>query len=145
MKKAPESKEKSDNKSNNSGWKGNKKKGSANMVTGTTADSTADPENTPCNRQLCEQAQTHTTDHDVTSGTRRERRDRVQAPSHAGHRSRHNMHEPLPRRPQWYKIHSLLGLSQTRREQLHGHFRNCLLYTSPSPRDLSTSRMPSSA
>ena len=24
-------------------------------------------------------------------------------------------------------------------------FRNCLLYTSPSPRDLSTSRMPSSA
>ena len=26
-----------------------------------------------------------------------------------------------------------------------GHPRNCLLYTSPSPRDLSTSRMPSSA
>ena len=26
-----------------------------------------------------------------------------------------------------------------------GHFGNCLLYTSPSPRDLSTSRMPSSA
>ena len=26
-----------------------------------------------------------------------------------------------------------------------GPFRNCLLYTSPSPRDLSTSRMPSSA
>ena len=26
-----------------------------------------------------------------------------------------------------------------------GHFNNCLLYTSPSPRDLSTSRMPSSA
>ena len=25
------------------------------------------------------------------------------------------------------------------------HFRTCLLYTSPSPRDLSTSRMPSSA
>ena len=25
------------------------------------------------------------------------------------------------------------------------HFRVCLLYTSPSPRDLSTSRMPSSA
>ena len=25
------------------------------------------------------------------------------------------------------------------------YFRNCLLYTSPSPRDLSTSRMPSSA
>ena len=26
-----------------------------------------------------------------------------------------------------------------------GKYRNCLLYTSPSPRDLSTSRMPSSA
>ena len=26
-----------------------------------------------------------------------------------------------------------------------GMFENCLLYTSPSPRDLSTSRMPSSA
>ena len=26
-----------------------------------------------------------------------------------------------------------------------GHFGSCLLYTSPSPRDLSTSRMPSSA
>ena len=26
-----------------------------------------------------------------------------------------------------------------------GAYRNCLLYTSPSPRDLSTSRMPSSA
>ena len=29
--------------------------------------------------------------------------------------------------------------------QIHGQSRNCLLYTSPSPRDLSTSRMPSSA
>ena len=28
---------------------------------------------------------------------------------------------------------------------LNGDDRNCLLYTSPSPRDLSTSRMPSSA
>ena len=27
----------------------------------------------------------------------------------------------------------------------HSEIRNCLLYTSPSPRDLSTSRMPSSA
>ena len=26
-----------------------------------------------------------------------------------------------------------------------GHAKSCLLYTSPSPRDLSTSRMPSSA
>ena len=29
--------------------------------------------------------------------------------------------------------------------QMAGWFNNCLLYTSPSPRDLSTSRMPSSA
>ena len=28
---------------------------------------------------------------------------------------------------------------------LSGEFEHCLLYTSPSPRDLSTSRMPSSA
>ena len=30
-------------------------------------------------------------------------------------------------------------------EPKHAHYYNCLLYTSPSPRDLSTSRMPSSA
>ena len=29
--------------------------------------------------------------------------------------------------------------------KLNERFRSCLLYTSPSPRDLSTSRMPSSA
>ena len=29
--------------------------------------------------------------------------------------------------------------------ELAGPYRSCLLYTSPSPRDLSTSRMPSSA
>ena len=29
--------------------------------------------------------------------------------------------------------------------RMAGQFGNCLLYTSPSPRDLSTSRMPSSA
>mgnify|MGYP003323671880 CR=1 FL=1 len=28
---------------------------------------------------------------------------------------------------------------------LYGGYKDCLLYTSPSPRDLSTSRMPSSA
>ena len=35
-------------------------------------------------------------------------------------------------------------VSDTRRKKL-GHYLGCLLYTSPSPRDLSTSRMPSSA
>ena len=34
------------------------------------------------------------------------------------------MYESRHRRPKGYKIHSILGLSQTRREQLHGHFRN---------------------
>jgi len=29
--------------------------------------------------------------------------------------------------------------------EANAEYRNCLLYTSPSPRDLSTSRMPSSA
>ena len=33
-----------------------------------------------------------------------------------------------------FNVHTLCGLT-----------RDCLLYTSPSPRDLSTSRMPSSA
>ena len=31
------------------------------------------------------------------------------------------------------------------RENILEHLKTCLLYTSPSPRDLSTSRMPSSA
>ena len=35
--------------------------------------------------------------------------------------------------------------SSTLRENVVALARNCLLYTSPSPRDLSTSRMPSSA
>ena len=30
-------------------------------------------------------------------------------------------------------------------DRVSSHVHNCLLYTSPSPRDLSTSRMPSSA
>ena len=36
---------------------------------------------------------------------------------------------------------SLMGLNPLEREKIY----TCLLYTSPSPRDLSTSRMPSSA
>ena len=36
-------------------------------------------------------------------------------------------------------------MSPARMEALHGRLWDCLLYTSPSPRDLSTSRMPSSA
>ena len=36
-------------------------------------------------------------------------------------------------------------LTTTNKVVLAGEVRGCLLYTSPSPRDLSTSRMPSSA
>ena len=32
-----------------------------------------------------------------------------------------------------------------KRDSIHGRFNACLLYTSPSPRDPKTSRMPSSA
>ena len=46
----------------------------------------------------------------------------------------------------------LCGRNEARRQEFaqhlaatEAHFFNCLLYTSPSPRDLSTSRMPSSA
>ena len=41
--------------------------------------------------------------------------------------------------------YALLDLLVTRKGQVFSHDRFCLLYTSPSPRDLSTSRMPSSA
>ena len=36
-------------------------------------------------------------------------------------------------------------VTDNERESGDVEYRNCLLYTSPSPRDLSTSRMPSSA
>ena len=41
----------------------------------------------------------------------------------------------------WEKVRTMLGDAKSYQFQL----RTCLLYTSPSPRDLSTSRMPSSA
>ena len=42
-------------------------------------------------------------------------------------------------------LKSQSGLSGGDGEKMMEEVRNCLLYTSPSPRDLSTSRMPSSA
>jgi len=39
----------------------------------------------------------------------------------------------------------VLGMDDPWRYRIRGEFEACLLYTSPSPRDLSTSRMPSSA
>ena len=38
-----------------------------------------------------------------------------------------------------------VALAVTSKGHIEGRNMNCLLYTSPSPRDLSTSRMPSSA
>ena len=35
--------------------------------------------------------------------------------------------------------------SEKMRDKLFGKYKDCLLYTSPSPRDLAVSRMPSSA
>ena len=40
---------------------------------------------------------------------------------------------------------SYLPLQDTTVKEIQKHTETCLLYTSPSPRDLSTSRMPSSA
>ena len=40
---------------------------------------------------------------------------------------------------------SFVGMGKKSQELKVGYWGNCLLYTSPSPRDLSTSRMPSSA
>ena len=42
-------------------------------------------------------------------------------------------------------INDLSGYSSSEEVQNISEFNACLLYTSPSPRDLSTSRMPSSA
>ena len=43
----------------------------------------------------------------------------------------------------WEALSKIIGLESEFKRRLK--FNSCLLYTSPSPRDLSTSRMPSSA
>ena len=49
----------------------------------------------------------------------------------------------------FWEIHPQFSLTKREREEIKnlpsGYVIPCLLYTSPSPRDLSTSRMPSSA
>ena len=46
----------------------------------------------------------------------------------------------------WLKILKTSNLIEKQiKEKLRDEHNTCLLYTSPSPRDLSTSRMPSSA
>ena len=57
------------------------------------------------------------------------------------------MRAGLPKRePEWLKRWEEIGVYDRLRESKGRQpFTLCLLYTSPSPRDLSTSRMPSSA
>ena len=43
------------------------------------------------------------------------------------------------------KVRAVCEDGESRLARIPGKMRSCLLYTSPSPRDLSTSRMPSSA
>ena len=43
------------------------------------------------------------------------------------------------------QVSDILDLLTSAAAKVHHRYRDCLLYTSPSPRDLSTSRMPSSA
>ena len=47
--------------------------------------------------------------------------------------------------PRAVKSYSSIGKGFVRYPDSDGTYFSCLLYTSPSPRDLSTSRMPSSA
>ena len=43
------------------------------------------------------------------------------------------------------ELRKIADLEERERQEVYALDTNCLLYTSPSPRDLSTSRMPSSA
>ena len=45
----------------------------------------------------------------------------------------------------WVKMHTFFEKEEPVNGEIVGRVKGCLLYTSPSPRDLSTSRMPSSA
>ena len=56
-------------------------------------------------------------------------------------------YELMQRAPEWFdfKNGKDLGWVANENSGKPGYFKYCLLYTSPSPRDLSTSRMPSSA
>mgnify|MGYP003314023870 CR=1 FL=1 len=49
---------------------------------------------------------------------------------------------PLPDGWEWNHV---VGVAVDSQDRIFAYNRSCLLYTSPSPRDLSTSRMPSSA
>ena len=51
----------------------------------------------------------------------------------------------LTRHPDWLEARANLGVVLGRLGRYEEAVAACLLYTSPSPRDLSTSRMPSSA
>ena len=56
--------------------------------------------------------------------------------------------QPSPRQLAYWKkkgVKTVINLRGARDEGYYWLEKDCLLYTSPSPRDLSTSRMPSSA
>ena len=59
------------------------------------------------------------------------------------------LHKVLAESPQAYEayqvLHKLFTETEFDADELTVVWQTCLLYTSPSPRDLSTSRMPSSA
>ena len=66
---------------------------------------------------------------------------------HPSKRLQHTQQNPVNFTTQPRNIYqdSQHNLHQLQQQQQHGITQPCLLYTSPSPRDLSTSRMPSSA
>ena len=55
------------------------------------------------------------------------------------------MSEVEPEREEFYRIKRLPPYVFAEVNRLKAKLRNCLLYTSPSPRDRTRSRMPSSA
>jgi len=54
-------------------------------------------------------------------------------------------HEAPPKAGPNVDLTDAAGILAEQNRQREDKFKDCLLYTSPSPRDLSTSRMPSSA
>ena len=57
----------------------------------------------------------------------------------------HQRHEVLAKRTRWQMLEAAMHGEISEESDAPSLSKDCLLYTSPSPRDLSTSRMPSSA
>ena len=58
-----------------------------------------------------------------------------------------NAESPIEQKPRWIRnqVRTGPGYEDMKSRVAGASLHTCLLYTSPSPRDLSTSRMPSSA